>query len=602
MHIELRAFKTKVARRIFLLFVLCAALPLAASAVIGLFHTRAQIDRQGRERLEETARSLASSLYERLFILRAEMRVIAGSMSPSRSADRPLFASSPRSDYAMRFRGLARIADNGKCTKLFGSIRSLPVMTPAERKHLEDGEALLAWDVEEGEASVSMALRFPDQTRLSGFLIGEIEPAYLMVVSEGLPAFTEFAVMDPSNSVLFRSSQGMIMPPQEVRKQALGSHAGFLHWRIDETEYIGSFRSLFLKPNFQCPEWIVLLKAEGEAFLKTGSSFMWFYGLLVLFTICLVFYLSVVMIRKSTGPIEELKEATDRISRGELDHRVQIHSRDEFEDLADSFNQMSRRIQEGQDMLIRAAKMSVMGQMAAGVMHEIKQPLTAIHGLLELNRYEQEEEKREANDERALKAVKRLDTILNRFKSFSHISQVPFQPVSLPAVVQSVYELMEHQLNRRGIRAELDLAPDVPDIQGDPQGLQQVISNLVINAMDALEEKPEDRRLRIGLYQARGRVILSVQDNGPGIPEELRERIFQPFFTTKEAGKGSGLGMAIIASVLHKHDADMSMESTVGEGTTFTISFVPRIAGDVGESSGDKESVFPGERGREEER
>lgn len=598
MRIEFRAFKTKVARRIFLLFILCAALPLAASAYIGLYHTRAQIERQGRDRLEEAGRSLASSLYERLFILRAEMRVLVENMDPSRVSSGSPFASIARRDYAMRFRGLALMTANRKTRDLVGSIRSIPAISPVQQQSLKNGEAVLTWEDENNETSLYMTLRAPEHLGSNPLLIAEIQPEYLLSASEGLPPFTEVSVMDPSKRVLLHSSSGMAEPPMEVRNKALASHAGFLDWRAENADIIGSFRSLYLEPNFHCPNWIVLLGAEQEAFLQAGTSFTWSYILLVLFTICLVFFLSVVMIRKSTGPIEELKEATDRISRGELEHRVEIDSKDEFEDLGKSFNEMSRRVQEGQEMLVRAAKMSVMGQMAAGVMHEIKQPLTAIHGLLELNRYEQEGEKRKANDEKALEAVKRLDTILNRFKSFAHLSPVPLQSVSLPEIIRSVYELMEHQFHRANIRTVLDLDAEVPAIQGDPQGLQQVLSNLVINAMDALQERSGDRRLRIALYQERDRAILCVQDNGPGIPDELKERIFEPFFTTKEAGKGSGLGMAIIASILHKHHADLSVESTVGEGAAFTISFAARDAREAGEP-GHGEPSFSSERARE---
>jgi len=602
MYIQIRAFKTRVARRTFLLFILCAALPLAASAAVGLFHTRAQIDRQAREQLEETCRSLASSLYERLFILRAEMKVLAGNLFTSQGAGASSFTSIPDKDYHMRFLGLAMITENGECKDLVGSIRSIPRITPVQQRYLMSGKAVLAWERNAGRTSIYMILRAPDQAGLSRNLVAEVQPEYLLSASEGLPPHTDVAVVDPSNLILFRSSEAMNVNATGVHETALTSHAGFLAWEDDETCFIGSFRSVYLKPNFYCPKWIVLLIAEREAFLRTEASFTWSYVLLLLFAVCLVFFLSLIMIRKSTGPIEELKEATDRISRGDLDHRVQIDSQDEFEDLGKSFNEMSRRIQEGQEMLVRAAKMSVMGQMAAGVMHEIKQPLTAVHGLLELNRYEEDMKKREANDEKALKAVERLDDILNRFKSFSHISQVPFQPVSLPTVVQSVYELMEHQFNRHGIRVELDLDSEAPLIRGDTQGLQQVVSNLVINAMDALEEKPADRCLRIGLKKEKERVLLFVQDNGPGIPEELKDRIFEPFFTTKEAGKGSGLGMAIIASILHKHDADMWLESRVGEGAMFTISFAPLDRNDARKSSGPGESKPLSEQDHEEER
>jgi len=108
--------------------------------------------------------------------------------------------------------------------------------------------------------------------------------------------------------------------------------------------------------------------------------------------------------------------------------------------------------------------------------------------------------------------------------------------------------------------------------------------------------------LRMGLHRAKGRVILFVQDNGPGIPEELKDRIFEPFFTTKKEGRGSGLGMAIITYILHKHSADISVESKVGEGAMFTISFVPLGSRGAGEPSGPGESTPLNQNDQEEER
>ena len=115
---------------------------------------------------------------------------------------------------------------------------------------------------------------------------------------------------------------------------------------------------------------------------------------------------------------------------------------------------------------------------------------------------------------------------------------------------------------------------NLPHILGDNQGLEQVISNLLINAMHALEDKEDDQRIiKIKTYSSQDKVMVEIEDNGCGIPEEIQGNIFDPFFTTKGVDKGTGLGMAIVESILHKHNAEISVISTVGIGTKFTISF-----------------------------
>ena len=124
------------------------------------------------------------------------------------------------------------------------------------------------------------------------------------------------------------------------------------------------------------------------------------------------------------------------------------------------------------------------------------------------------------------------------------------------------------------VHCEIEHDQDLPDIVGDMQGLQQVVSNLVVNAVDAFEGKEEGERLiTIRTFTSEGKVFLEVKDNGCGIPEETLRHIFDPFFTTKGPERGTGLGLAILDSILHKHQAGIDVKSEVGVGTAFTIIF-----------------------------
>jgi signal transduction histidine kinase len=168
----------------------------------------------------------------------------------------------------------------------------------------------------------------------------------------------------------------------------------------------------------------------------------------------------------------------------------------------------------------------------------------------------------------------RLMQIISRFKTFARVSEEKMIPLSVNQVVEAATALLVHQMEMKHIDCVVDKTKDLPSIMGDQNSLQQVLINLMINAIDALEEKRDGpRTVHVSTSLDGDKVILRIADNGPGIPEEIQERIFDPFFTTKKEGKGSGLGLAIIGSILHHHRAYVSVESEVGSGTTFVITF-----------------------------
>jgi signal transduction histidine kinase len=141
-------------------------------------------------------------------------------------------------------------------------------------------------------------------------------------------------------------------------------------------------------------------------------------------------------------------------------------------------------------------------------------------------------------------------------------------------VLDQVVRLLEHQLAMNQVRCTVEHADGPAIVQGDPQALQQVFSNLLINASDALEHRRDAPRLiQVKTLVEGDRVIVEIRDNGCGIPKEIQKMIFDPFFTTKPAEKGTGLGMAIVESILDKHHAGIELESEAGVGTRFTLHF-----------------------------
>lgn len=575
MKLEIKSFRTKVARRIFTLFIICAILPVSVFAIVSFIHVRNQLIDDCYKNLRQECKSLAVSFYERLVFLRSEMRFMAAHYE-TYSGDLKGDGSNTFSEtISERFHALALLHD-GELKNIYGEIAKPPDISSGEWNHLLSGEALLCSKKSGGTfPEIFMCLALDTESPERKVLIGEISRSYLLEAAERKPSLTELCVTDRSNLILFSSIPDFSSFPDQIVKDMLSSVSGQFEWQYQGDKYIASHSSIFLKPNFYYPEWIVVLSELKSDVLAPMTNFKLTFPFIIVFTLGLVFFLGMSLIRKNMGPIEVLKDATRKISEGLFGHRVAIESGDEFESLGQDFNEMSVKLKEGQELLVSAAKMSTMGQMAAGIIHEIKQPLAAIYGHLQLVLLDTSEG---SESEKSLKtsfdAISRLNTILNRFQSFSSPSKETMEVISLNHIVIQVHELMQHELHKKNVQCIIETEENLPPIYGDKQGLQQVVSNLILNALHALEEKSDDHhRIVIRSYSSEEKVYLLIEDNGCGIPDDLQGRIFDPFFTTKSSEKGTGLGMAIIQSILHRHKARIHVKSEVGKGTTFTITF-----------------------------
>ncbi|MBN2124292.1 MAG: HAMP domain-containing protein [Deltaproteobacteria bacterium] len=575
MKFELKSFRTKVARRIFLLFVTCAIVPILVTAWISFRHVSRQIREQGFQQLYQGAKTVGISLFERLSLLRAEIRIIASTLSASGPARPPSLSEDLANRIRERFTSLALLEADGRPIPLLGEKEVPSDLTGAEMAHLREGKALLrlrhGTDV---PPDLFMYVPLDPDDPESEILAAEINRTYLWQAAEGRPPGMELFILDDTRHVLYCSVPGKDVLPRESLGALDRGHSGRLEWETGKRAFLASYWAVFLKPNFMCPEWIILLRQPREEALAPMIDFKRAFPVIILISLGVVLLMSISLIRKNMGPIEILREATRKIAGGGFGHRVEIKSGDEFETLGESFNEMSEKLKEGQDLLVQAARLSAMGQMAAGVVHEINQPLTAISGLLQLILVQESSAEKRTHIETALAAVERLNSILARFRTFARVSREKVEPLSLKQVVLQVYTLLEHQFKMKRIHCRIHVDDDLPPVMGDPQGLHQVFSNLLINAMQALEDKEEgERNLDIRIHAAGHLVHVEIEDNGCGIPEEVRERIFDPFFTTKGPDRGTGLGMVIVESILHKHEAKITVKSEVNVGSTFTITF-----------------------------
>jgi histidine kinase len=242
-----------------------------------------------------------------------------------------------------------------------------------------------------------------------------------------------------------------------------------------------------------------------------------------------------------------------------------------------------------EQQLIQAGKMATLGEMATGIAHELNQPLSVIKtasGFLRRkaeNRDQIQEDILRTMAEEIDNHVDRASKIIGHMRDFGRKSDVAKEKVQVNHVLRRAVDFFKQQLKLREIEVVEDLHEDLPPILADPNRLEQVFVNLLINARDAIEKKGEQgdhkeetKRITLKTWAEDGMVAIEVTDTGTGIPEAILHRIFEPFFTTKKVGKGTGLGLSISYGIVHDYDGTIRVESKEGEGATFIIRF-PRI-------------------------
>jgi nitrogen fixation/metabolism regulation signal transduction histidine kinase len=279
--------------------------------------------------------------------------------------------------------------------------------------------------------------------------------------------------------------------------------------------------------------------------------------------------------RRISYPIQELAHATDRIAKGDLDHRVSVKARDEIQSLVTSFNNMTRDLQEYKTNLIRAERIAAWREVARRIAHDIKNPLTpitvAIYRLkkrLDTNR-EDSQVVEECLDS-ILREVEVLKTMAEEFSTFAKLPEPRLTETDLNQTVQSVLELYASGFQNMDVRTAYE--DGLPHVLADGDQLRRVIGNIIKNAAEAMngEGSLTVRTYALGAASGErdGMIRIEISDTGPGIPEEMRERIFDPYFTTKK--RGTGLGLAMAYRIIQDHGGKISL-STGPRGTTFCV-------------------------------
>jgi signal transduction histidine kinase len=276
-----------------------------------------------------------------------------------------------------------------------------------------------------------------------------------------------------------------------------------------------------------------------------------------------------------TRPVEQLAEAAREVAAGNWSTRVAVSSADELGALAESFNRMTEELLQQRERLLQTERVAAWRELARRLAHELKNPLFPLQLTVE-NLIRAREQSPEQFDETfressatLLTEIANLKAIISRFSEFSRMPQPQFQPVELNEIVQNVARLLQAQLRSQqhaSIECRLELAGDLAPLAADPELLYRALSNLALNAMDAM---PGGGILTLRTRQNGDRAVIEVSDTGTGLTKEECERLFTPYYTSK--ARGTGLGLAIVQSVVSDHGGRISVGSEPGRGTTFMI-------------------------------
>jgi two-component system NtrC family sensor kinase len=304
-------------------------------------------------------------------------------------------------------------------------------------------------------------------------------------------------------------------------------------------------------------------------------------------------------------PVHELIQGTHRVADGDLEYRLPVRSEDELGDLALSFNRMTAEVggvqskieeevrrktaelEQVHTTLLRSEKMASIGKLAATVAHEINNPLFGIltYARLVLREIQKHDLAERDSMVEQLQTIeresKRCGELVKNLLTFSRQAPSHREPNDLNTVVHRAVMLVKHKLEMQNIELVETLTPDLPSVECDANQIQQVVLVLMVNASEAM---PKGGRLEVSteFSTESRRDTVRVKDSGSGIPPDVLPRIFDPFFTTKEDQNRTGLGLAVAHSIVEQHAGEISVRSTPGEGTEFTVTLPAGVSAAVG--------------------
>lgn len=323
------------------------------------------------------------------------------------------------------------------------------------------------------------------------------------------------------------------------------------------------------------PGWSLAVSVPISEFVSDAQNLRTYVIQVVIVALILSAVAASYLSYKILRPVRRLVVATERVADGDLSEEIPVNSTDEFGMLTRSFNHMVRSLKEIQTKLVVSERLISMGKLSAGVAHEIRNPLNAMKGAIAyLQRHRKDDALSMEYTGIVLEEIDRLNRFVTEFLSFARQSNPKRVKASINGLITNVLNLFDEQFRNNAILIDKKLDADIPDFPLDPQQLEQVFINILVNAVDAM---PKGGRLMVTTVLqspdpsigAGPSVRTRIDDSGTGIEPERIDEIFEPFFSSKESG--TGLGLPISRGIVEAHGGHLTVSSRKGAGTTVQI-------------------------------
>ena len=392
-----------------------------------------------------------------------------------------------------------------------------------------------------------------------------------MLYTSGAGNYSPASLLDAAGPV----KQAEKAEPVVSKAQATGAEqTAVVNWSSDPTDS-ESLDAIPLKGEQGDLLGMLLVGNSRRALVAVESRIRSTALLVAGLAVVLAVVLSSWMAARVTRPVEQLAEAAREVAAGNWQTQLQVESGDELGEMADAFNRMTRELTEQRERLVQAERVAAWRELARRLAHELKNPLfplqITVENLLKSREHggEQFDEVFRESAGTLLAEIANLKAIIGRFSEFSKMPQPQLQPVDINELISKVLQVHQAQMGAEGrpaIASRLQLDGQLGKVAADPDLLRRALANLVLNAIDAM---PGGGTLTLRTRASNENIRIEVSDTGSGLSKEECDRLFTPYYTTKE--HGTGLGLAIVQSVVSDHRGRITVHSAPRQGTTFVI-------------------------------